>query len=119
MQLAQFLESHQQISRVNYPGLSGHPGHDTASRQMSGFGGMLSFEAKSQDALSFQKKLKLIKPSVSLGGLESICCSPAHTSHRHMGAEGRRQEGIPEELIRLSVGIEDVEDLKTDLDQAL
>jgi cystathionine beta-lyase/cystathionine gamma-synthase len=56
---------------------------------------------------------------MSLGGLESICCSPAHTSHRHLGPEGRRAEGISEELIRLSVGIEDVEDLKADLEQAL
>jgi cystathionine beta-lyase len=86
---------------------------------MSGFGGMLSFEVQGQDGIAFQRRLKLIKPSMSLGGAESICSSPAHTSHRHLGPEGRRAEGIPEELIRLSVGIEDVEDLKEDLDQAM
>jgi cystathionine beta-lyase len=119
MELARFLHKHPKISHVNYPGLPGHPGHRIAARQMSGFGGMLSFEVDGQDAISFQKRLKLIKPSMSLGGLESICSSPAHTSHRHLGPEGRQAEGISEELIRLSVGIEDAEDLKEDLDQAL
>jgi cystathionine beta-lyase len=86
---------------------------------MQGFGGMLSFEVSGLDGISFQKRLKLIKPSMSLGGLETICSSPAHTSHRHLGPEGRKAEGISEELIRLSVGIEDSEDLKEDLNQAL
>ena len=119
MELARFLEDHPSVSHVNYPGLPGHPGHEIAASQMTGFGGMLSFEVKGQDGIAFQKRLRLIKPSMSLGGLESICSSPAHTSHRHLGPEGRRAEGIAEELIRLSVGIEDVEDLKEDLDQAL
>jgi len=119
MELAHFLETHQAVKQVNYPGLPGHMGHKIAAKQMSGFGGMLSFEVKGQEGLAFQKRLKLIKPSMSLGGLESICSSPAHTSHRHLGPEGRKAEGISEELIRLSVGIEDVEDLKADLEQAL
>lgn len=119
MQLASFLSSHPAVKQVNYPGLTGHPGHEIARRQMSGFGGMLSFEVKDQDGISFQKRLKLIKPSMSLGGVETICSSPAHTSHRHLGPEGRRAEGISEELIRLSVGVEDEEDLKEDLEQAL
>jgi cystathionine beta-lyase/cystathionine gamma-synthase len=119
MELAHFLETHPAVSQVHYPGLPAHPGHEIATRQMSGFGGMLSFEAGRQDGLAFQKRLKLIKPSMSLGGLESICCSPAHTSHRHLGPDGRKAEGISEELIRLSVGIEDVEDLKADMEQAL
>ncbi|MDF1576103.1 MAG: aminotransferase class I/II-fold pyridoxal phosphate-dependent enzyme [Bacteroidales bacterium] len=119
MKLAHFLEAHQAVSQVNYPGLSGHPGHEIAARQMTGFGGMLSFEVSGKDGTGYQKRLKLIKPSISLGGLESICSSPAHTSHRHLGPEGRKEEGISEELIRLSVGIEDVEDLKADLEQAL
>ena len=80
---------------------------------------MLSFEVIGQDGISFQKRLKLIKPSMSLGGLESICSSPAHTSHRHLGPEGRKAAGISEELIRLSVGVEHVDDLKADLEQAL
>jgi len=119
MELAHFLENHPKIRQVNYPGLPGHQGHEIACKQMNGFGGMLSFEVDGQDGITFQKKLKLIKPSMSLGGLETICSSPAHTSHRHLGPEGRKTEGIAEELIRLSVGIEDVEDLKADMDQAL
>jgi len=119
MELAHFLETHPAINQVNYPGLPGHPGHTIAAKQMTGFGGMLSFEVDGIDNIAFQKRLKLIKPSMSLGGLESICCSPAHTSHRHLGPEGRKAEGISEELIRLSVGIEDAEDLKADLEQAL
>ena len=119
MELAHFLETHPKIKQVNYPGLPSHPDHEIASRQMTGFGGMLSFEVDGQDGISFQKNLQLIKPSMSLGGLESICSSPAHTSHRHLGPEGRKAEGIAEELIRLSVGVEDVEDLKADLEQAL
>ncbi len=119
MELALFLETHPRIRKVNYPGLPGHPQHELAAKQMKGFGGMLSFEVEGQDGISFQKKLRLIKPSMSLGGLETICSSPAHTSHRHLGPEGRKKEGISEDLIRLSTGIEDVEDLKSDLDQAL
>ncbi len=119
MELAHFLDSHPKITQVNYPGLPAHPGHEIAARQMTGFGGMLSFEVKDLGAIAFQKRLKLIKPSMSLGGLETICSSPAHTSHRHLGPEGRLAEGIAEELIRLSVGIEDVEDLNADLKQAL
>jgi len=119
MELAHFLETHPAVKQVNYPGLPGHRGHEIAAKQMTGFGGMLSFEVSAQDGIAFQKRLKLIKPSMSLGGLESICSSPAHTSHRHLGPEGRKAEGISEELIRLSVGIEDVEDLKADLEQAL
>ena len=119
MELAHFLETHSKIRQVNYPGLPGHPGHEIAVAQMFGFGGMLSFEVEGQSGIAFQKRLRLIKPSMSLGGLESICSSPAHTSHRHLGPEGRKAEGIAEDLIRLSVGIEDVDDLKTDLDQAL
>jgi cystathionine beta-lyase len=119
MELAHFLDTHPKIKQVNYPGLPSHPDHEIASRQMTGFGGMLSFEVDGQDGITFQKNLQLIKPSMSLGGLESICSSPAHTSHRHLGPEGRQAEGIAEELIRLSVGVEDVEDLKADLEQAL
>jgi cystathionine beta-lyase len=119
MELARFLHGHPKVKQVNYPGLPDHPGHEVAKRQMTGFGGMLSFEVDGQDGIAFQKRLQLIKPSMSLGGLETICSSPAHTSHRHLGPEGRKAEGISEELIRLSVGIEDTEDLKADLEQAL
>jgi len=119
LEIAHYLTTHSQVTRVNYPGLAEHPQHELAARQMQGYGGMMSFEVKGGDSLAFQKRLELVKPSMSLGGLETICSSPAHTSHRHLGAEGRRSEGIAEGLIRLSVGIEDTEDLKADLDQAL
>lgn len=119
MKIASFLKDHPGVSKVNYPGLNDHPGHDVARRQMSGFGGMLSFEVAGGDAIGFMKRLVLIKPSISLGGLESICSSPAQTSHRHLGPEGRKAEGISEGLVRLSVGIEDAEDLMHDLDRAL
>lgn len=119
MEVARFLHAHPKVGMVNYPGLPDHPGHETARLQMSGFGGMLSFEPKEKSGIEVQKKFRLIKPSMSLGGLESISSSPAQTSHRHLGPEGRAAEGIPEELIRLSVGIEDPEDLIADLDQAL
>jgi cystathionine beta-lyase len=119
LEVSKFLAAHPDVKKVNYPGLPNHQGHEIAVRQMTGFGGMLSFEAASVDGLTLQKRFKLIKPSMSLGGLESICSSPAHTSHRHLGPKGRAAEGISEELIRLSVGIEDPEDLMEDLDQAL
>ena len=118
MEIARFLKRDPRVSQVNYPGLEDHPGHEVARRQMSGFGGMVSFEMTGGNGIGFQQRLRLIKPSMSLGGLESICSSPAQTSHRHLGPEGRKAEGISEDLIRLSVGIEEVEDLKDDLDQA-
>jgi cystathionine beta-lyase len=117
--VARFLETHPRVKRVNYPGLTSHPAHLIAARQMQGFGGMLSFEARDQDGITLQKRFRLIKPTMSLGGLETISSSPAHTSHRHLGPKGRAAEGISEELIRLSVGIEDPEDLLEDLEQAL
>lgn len=117
--IAEFLASHPGIEKVNYPGLPEHPGHGIARKQMSGFGGMLSFELKTKNSFEFQKKLKLIKPSMSLGGVESIVSSPAHTSHKNLGPDGRKKEGIAEGLIRMSVGIESFVDILDDLDKAL
>ncbi|MCF8226519.1 MAG: aminotransferase class I/II-fold pyridoxal phosphate-dependent enzyme [Bacteroidales bacterium] len=117
--IAEFLAMHPKVKKVNYPGLPEHPEHHIARKQMKGFGGMLSFELKEQESISFQKKLKLITPSMSLGGVETIVSSPAHTSHRHLGIEGRKKEGISEELIRMSVGIESFQDLIVELDEAL
>ncbi|MFC2090935.1 trans-sulfuration enzyme family protein [Bacteroidota bacterium] len=117
--VAQFLAMHPGVSKVNYPGLPEHPEHHLARKQMSGFGGMLSFELKKEDSLAFQNRLKMIRPSMSLGGVETIVSSPAHTSHRHLGTEGRRKEGIAEGLIRMSVGIESFVDIIDDIDQAL
>lgn len=119
LNIAQYLEKHPKIRKVYYPGLESHKGHEIAKRQMYGFGGMLSFELKDMDSTLFQKKLKIIKPSMSLGGVESIICAPAITSHRKLSKEEREKEGIKDSLLRLSVGIEDHNDLIADLEQAL
>ncbi len=116
--LAERLSSHPGISRVYYPGLPVHPLHEIAKAQMNGFGGMLSFELKISDPVEFQRSLKLISPSVSLGGLDTTICSPSLTSHKHLNAEEKESEGIRDKLLRLSVGIEDANELWTDLEQA-
>jgi cystathionine beta-lyase/cystathionine gamma-synthase len=117
--LARHLEGHPAIQHVYYPGLESHPDYLIAKKQMNGFGGMLSFELKELDSVAFQKKLKLIKPAMSLGGIDTIICAPSITSHRHSTQEERLKEGISDGLLRLSVGIEDVNDLLTDINQAL
>jgi cystathionine beta-lyase len=117
--LAEKLSAHPSIEQVFYPGLANHPDHETAMQQMSGFGGMLSFEIKDFDPVQFQRNLKLIKPSVSLGGVDTIICSPALTSHRHLSPREKITEGISDNLLRLSVGIEDQDDLLHDIEQAL
>ncbi|UCF88898.1 MAG: PLP-dependent transferase [bacterium] len=118
--VAQFLEGEGGFGKVNYPGLSGHPGHEMARSQMSGFGAMLSFELDHPDLSvdAFMKGLKLIIPAVSLGGIESTICDPARTSHAKVSAEVRARQGISGNLLRLSVGIEDADDLIEDLAQA-
>lgn len=116
--LAERLSEHKSVGRVHYPGLPSHPDHTLAKTQMTGSGGMLSFELKDGDPVEFQRKLKLISSAVSLGGLDSTICSPALTSHRHLTAEEKVREGIDDSLLRLSVGVEDSEDLWEDLEQA-
>lgn len=118
--LAAFLQSHPAVAVVNYPGLSGHPDHEVATRQMRGFGGMLSFELRRPGAVdAVLGAFKLATPALSLGGVETLVCVPAHTSHRSLSPEQRRQVGISDGLVRVSVGIEDVEDLLADFAQAL
>lgn len=117
--IADFLKGQPGISRVFYPGLKEHEGHLIAKSQMTGFGGMLSFELGGRDVTEFQRKLKLIRPSMSLGGVESIICAPVTTSHRLVPKEQREADGIRDNLLRLSVGIEDAEDLIADLEQAI
>lgn len=121
MKLAEFLTSHRSVARVNYPGLPQHPGHEIARQQMHGFGGMLSFEVNGTvaDADRFSSKLRLITPAVSLGGVESLICFPARTSHSLVSPEERQQMGIKDTLLRLSAGIEDAVDLIADIKQAL
>ncbi len=118
--ISRFLEAHPDVSRVYYPGLKSHPEHELAKSQMKGFGGMLSFELKEGlDASLFQKKLKLIKSSMSLAGVESTVITPTLTSHALLTPEEREAQGIKDGLIRFSVGIEEKEDLINDLEQAL
>lgn len=118
--LAKFLENHPEIEKVYYPGLKSHPDYTLAKSQMKGFGGMLSFELKEGlNASLFQKKLKLIKSSMSLAGVESTILSPALTSHALLSPENREEQGIKDGLMRFSVGIEEKEDLIADIEQAL
>ncbi|MDY8138364.1 PLP-dependent aspartate aminotransferase family protein [Aquimarina sp. 2201CG5-10] len=120
MKIAKWLNKHQDISSVHYPGLKSHPGHDIAKKQMKGYGGMLSFELKEGlDASKFQKELRLIKSSMSLAGVESTMLSPVLTSHALLTEEERNIQGIHDGLLRFSVGIEEKEDLMQDIEQAL
>lgn len=120
LKLAEFLNSHPDVSRVYYPGLKDHPDHELAKKQMKGFGGMLSFELKDDlDVQKFMKSLKLIKPSMSLAGVESTILLPTKTSHGLLTEEERAKQGIKDNLLRFSVGIEETEDLMEDLNQAI
>lgn len=120
MAMASYLYDNADIDAVYYPGLPTHTGHELAKRQMNGFGGMLSFELKPHiDASKFQKELRLIKSSMSLAGVESTVLSPTQTSHALMSAEVRAEQGIRDGLIRFSVGIEEKEDLISDIEQAI
>ena len=116
--IAQFLADENHVSRVYYPGLTNHPDHSIAKAQMpGGFGGMLSFEVK-DDAHKFMGKLQMIKRAISLGGVETTVTSPAKTSHVKMSPSEREAIGVTDKLVRLSVGIEDVNDLIEDIKQA-
>ena len=120
VELAKFLESSKSVDQVYYPGLKSHPDHELACLQMNGFGGMLSFElSRSHDLDLFQKNLHLIKPAVSLAGIESTITIPTKTSHALISSEERKAQGIKDNLIRFSVGIEHFDDLKEDINQAL
>lgn len=117
--IAEFLEAEPKVTNVFYPGLKKHPGHSVAKQQMTGgFGGMLSFEVKGNTD-SFIKKLNYIRKAVSLGGVESTIAQPHKTSHVKLTAAERKAVGISDQLLRLSVGIEETEDLIEDLKKAL
>jgi cystathionine beta-lyase/cystathionine gamma-synthase len=121
MQVAQFLAQHPKVRHVYYPFLEGHPQRALAMEQMRGGGGMLSFEVdgSGDDARKLTEALNLFTLAPSLGGVDSLVCIPALTSHSMIPAEHRQKMGITEQLIRLSVGIEHADDLVADLEQAL
>jgi cystathionine beta-lyase len=119
-EMANYLDRNENIDKVYYPGLSNHPGFEIAAKQMLGFGAMLSFElSEGIDAMEFQNNLKLIKPSMSLAGLESTTVSPVQTTHALLSEEERLDRGIKDGLIRFSVGIEEPKDLIEDIEQAI
>jgi cystathionine gamma-lyase/cystathionine beta-lyase/cystathionine gamma-lyase/homocysteine desulfhydrase len=118
--VADFLKGHKAVKQVFYPGLAEHPQHELAKQQQSGFGSMISMELGSLDrANTFAKALRLGYLAESLGGVETLICHPASMTHAAVGAEGRARLGITDGLMRISVGIEDVEDIVADLGQAL
>jgi cystathionine gamma-lyase/cystathionine beta-lyase/cystathionine gamma-lyase/homocysteine desulfhydrase len=118
--LAEFLASHRKVQQVHYPGLPTHPQHDLARRQMRGFGGLISFELGTRDkAAAVLNHVQLMALAESLGGVETLISHPATMTHASVPPERRQQIGITDGLVRVSAGIEDVDDLKEDLDQAL
>ncbi|SEG26596.1 cystathionine beta-lyase [Halpernia humi] len=121
MKIAEYLENHPAVDKVFYPGLKSHPQNDLAQKQMSDFGGMVSFTFKSgkkEDAIKFLENLKVFTLAESLGGVESLANHPALMTHASIPAKKRAELGITDDLIRLSVGIEDAEDLLQDLENA-
>jgi cystathionine beta-lyase/cystathionine gamma-synthase len=120
MTIAEFCAQHPKIKATHYPGLISHPQHDIAKRQMSAFGGMISIELGSLErAVEVTNKLKLFTLAESLGGVESLVCHPVSMTHGSIPKEQRERLGVTDGLIRLSCGIEDVEDLMLDVEQAL
>ncbi|MDA4124446.1 MAG: aminotransferase class I/II-fold pyridoxal phosphate-dependent enzyme [Thaumarchaeota archaeon] len=121
MALAEFLSAHPRVKVVHYPGLEDHPQHALANKQMKGYGGMMSFELKGtmKDAMRLTERLKVVFLAASLGGVETLVSQPSIMTHTQLTRAQRAKTGIPEALIRLSVGIEDKEDLVEDFRQAL
>jgi len=118
--LAEYLAGHPKVARVHYPGLPTHPQHDLALRQMRGFGGLISFELGSLErARTLLNNVRLMALAESLGGVETLISHPASMTHASVPLERRLQIGLTEDMVRISVGIEDVDDLREDLEQAL
>ena len=119
--VAAFLSNHPEVEKVYYPGLPDHPFHEIAKKQMTGFGGMVSFTFKSgkkEDAIAFLEKLKVFTLAESLGGVESLANHPALMTHASIPEDKRKEIGITDDLVRLSTGVEDIDDLLADLEQA-
>lgn len=121
MDLASYLEDHPKVAKVNYPGLTSHHSHETASKQMSKYGGMLSFEVKGgmENALKFMNSVSMATLAPTLGNVDTLLLHPASSSHLNVAREIRESVGINDGLIRVSVGIEELEDIINDFGQAL
>jgi cystathionine beta-lyase/cystathionine gamma-synthase len=118
--VAEFLSKHKKVQKVFYPGLKDHPQHELAKRQMSGFGSMIAFETGSlENANKMLRKVRVCSLAESLGGVETLISHPATMTHAAVGEEGRRKIGITDGMVRISVGIEDVDDILADLDHGL
>lgn len=118
--IAAFLQKHKKVKKVLYPGLKEHPQHDLAREQMTGFGSMITIETGSfENAQKMLRKVRICSLGESLGGVETLISHPATMTHAALGDEGRKQIGLTDGMVRLSVGIEDAEDIMADLDQAL
>ena len=118
--VAEFLATHRKVRKVFYPGLLDHPQHDLANRQMTGFGSMITFETGSlSNANKMLRKVRVCSLAESLGGVETLISHPATMTHAALGEKGRKAIGITDGMVRISVGIEQVEDIVEDLDQAL
>jgi len=122
MAVAEFLAKHPKVDKVNYPGLPSHKNHQVAQKQMKAFGGMMSFTLKTdkmEDAIKVLERVKIFSLAESLGGVESLCGHPASMTHASIPKEEREKSGLKDSLIRLSIGVEDVEDIIEDLKQAI
>jgi cysteine-S-conjugate beta-lyase len=122
LEVAKFLENHPAVEQVYYPGLASHPNHDIAKKQSKGFGGIVSFKFKddtTDSAINFATQTQLFKLAESLGGVKSLISHPASMTHKSIPAEKRHAAGVADSLIRLSVGLEEVEDIINDISQAL
>lgn len=120
--IAAYLKNHPKVANVYWPGFEDHPNHEVAKRQMRDYGGMISFTLignKMEDAVKVMESFELFALAESLGGVESLCGHPATMTHASIPKEEREKVGLVDSLIRLSVGIEDAEDLKNDLANAL
>lgn len=118
--IADFLNGHKKVKQTLYPGLKGHPQHELAKKQMSGFGSMITFDLGSlENANKMLRRVQVCTLGESLGGVETLISHPATMTHAALGEEGRRQIGLTDGMVRISVGIEDADDLIADLDQAL
>jgi cystathionine beta-lyase/cystathionine gamma-synthase len=118
--VAEVLARHKKVRKIFYPGLPDHPQYELARRQMSGFGSMITFETGSlSNAKKMLKRVRVCSLGESLGGVETLISHPATMTHAALGEKGRRDIGITDGMVRISVGIENVEDIMDDLDQAL